>query len=84
MKSLTALILQARAEGKWLWVSYQDLWFTPDELARDNARGAFRWAPENFRLRDPSELLDQANWRVEAAVRERDSIMVRIAREHVP
>lgn len=74
---LDELIAQARREGKWLWCHYQDLWFSPDQLASENAAGRFMWGPVNWRLRDPNERLHEADLRIEAAERDRR----RIARE---
>jgi len=50
---LTMLIEQARNEGKWLHCAYQDLWFSPNELEKENANGRFRWRPENWEVCNP-------------------------------
>ena len=55
--SLQELIAQARQEGKWLHCSYQDMWFSPDELEKENSNGKFRWDSSNFQLRNPDEEL---------------------------
>lgn len=52
---LAVLIGEARASGKWLWCHYQNLWFSPDDLATQNANSKFLWGPVNWRLRDPAE-----------------------------
>ena len=57
---LAPLIEQARAEGLWLWCHYQDLWFSPDELQAQNAKGKFLWGAVNWMLRDPQERVKQA------------------------
>ena len=77
---LRPLIAQARAEGKWLRCSYQDLWFSPDQLEADNRDGRFRWGPQNWTLHDPQELLRRADETVDKAVADRD----RIIREITP
>ena len=71
---LAPLIQQARDEGKWLWCHYQDLWFSPDELAKHNAAGRFAWGPVNWKLRDPHERLREAEARRDAAQREVENI----------
>lgn len=48
---------EARKEGLWLYCSYQDLWFSPDELEAAQAEGRFRWGRTNWTLRDPKEKL---------------------------
>ncbi len=52
---LKPLIQQAKDEGKWLWCSYQDLWFSPNDLECRNILGNFLWGPVNWQLRDPTE-----------------------------
>ena len=52
---LSPLIERARQQGLWLWCSYQDLWFSPDELEAENHQGRFRWEDTNWQLRDPQE-----------------------------
>lgn len=54
------MIAQARAEGKWLHCHYQDLWFSPDQLEAEHAKGNFRWGPVNWALRDPQERIARA------------------------
>lgn len=34
-----------------------DLWFSPDELEKDQSEGRFCWGPINWELRDPKEHL---------------------------
>lgn len=53
--ALCDLILKAEKEGKWLYCSYQSLWFTPQQLRDANANGKFRWGVVNWQLRDPRE-----------------------------
>jgi hypothetical protein len=74
---LHKLIEQARAEKKWLWCQYQDLWFSPDQLAEANRNGRFLWGPVNWILRDPSERVAEAKERADRAAGE----YARIARE---
>lgn len=68
--TLQNLIDEARGNGKWLWCSYQDLWFSPDQLEAENANGKFRWGPVNWKLRDPGERLSEAKERTARALRE--------------
>ena len=72
--TLQDLIDQARREGKWLWCHYQDLWFSPAQLEKENAEGRFRWGPVNWKLRDPIERLGEAERRVSEAMDERNRI----------
>lgn len=74
------LIEQARAERKWLWCRYQDLWFSPDQLQEQNRNGKFLWGPVNWQLRDPAERIAEAKRRADVAVGE----YARIYREAQP
>lgn len=73
-----SLIEQARAQGLWLWCRYQDLWFSPGELADAHRNGRFMWSAENWRLRHPSEQLAAANRKVQEALAARDAIAAHI------
>lgn len=55
--SLDVMFRQARAEQKWFYGTYHDLWFTPDELQKAQEDGQFLWGAMNWQLRDPSEYL---------------------------
>lgn len=58
-ENLQDLINDARSRGLWLRCSYQNLWFSPDELEKYNREGQFRWGIVNFTLRNPHERLDE-------------------------
>jgi hypothetical protein len=72
--TLAPLIEQARAERKWLWCYYQDIWFSPDQLAEQNANGKFLWSPINWKLRDPQERVAEADKRADQARRDADRV----------
>lgn len=61
------LFEKARKDGLWFHCSYQDLWFTPDQLEAEQKAGRFRWGRVNWTLRDPHERLEQAHHRRDAA-----------------
>jgi len=71
---LKTLIEQARVERKWLFCSYQGLWFSPDQLEQAHREGRFMWGAVNWQLRDPSEQLAAAERKVREATAERDRI----------
>lgn len=73
-KMMKPLFEQARAEGKWFWTRYQDIWFSPDQLAAEHAKGSFRWGPVNWKLRDPQERVNEAKARADAAQAEYNRI----------
>ncbi len=54
---LSSLIGRAHQQGLWLWCSYLDLWFSPEELEAENRQGRFRWGEINWELRDPQECI---------------------------
>ena len=78
MNELNALIDKAEAEGKWLWCAYQDLWFSPTNLREHNRHGKFRWAAQNWKLRDPQERIAEARQRATAAQIEADRIAAEV------
>jgi len=59
---LAALIDEARKTGKYLYAHnlHGTFWFSPDDLAAENAQGRYVWSAENWSLRDPSECLRDA------------------------
>lgn len=76
---LAALIQRARDSRQWLHCSYQDLWFSPDELQEHHKKGSFMWAAPNWTLRDPSERLREADRRVQNAINARNKIAEQIS-----
>jgi len=78
MSEMEALIRQAESEGKWLWCSYQDLWFSPQELRKAQAEGRFQWGPVNWKLRFPAEKLEAIASKEEALMRERKAFQSRM------
>lgn len=60
ISSLEPLFREANKTGKWFFSPYQAMWFSPRELRDAHARGRFVWGPVNWQLRDPRELLTDA------------------------
>ena len=54
-ETLDQMIAEAEATGMVLNSTYQNLWFTPAELRKENANGRFRWGPVNWELHRPEE-----------------------------
>lgn len=79
---LAPLIEQARRERKWLFCSYQELWFSPDELAAQNRAGSFRWGPVNWQLRDPAERLTELAAQIGSAVAAYERFAGRVQARH--
>ena len=73
------LLQQARAEGKWLWTRYHDIWFSPDELESEQRKGNFRWGPVNWELRDPREYVEASKRSLDAARQEHERRMSKVA-----
>lgn len=76
---LRPLIESARSRGMWLWCSYQDLWFSPDELEAKNSQGRFLWGPINWILRDPREHIQQLEHKIERAEDNLTTLRQRVA-----
>lgn len=79
LAGLRPLIEQARRERKWLWCHYQDLWFSPDRLEAEHAKGSFIWGATNWKLRDPQERVSEAEKRARSAAAEVARIKAEVA-----
>lgn len=78
---LDPLFARAEREGLWFWSHYQGLWFSPAALRAEQASGHFQWwNPENWRLRNPQELVDEAQQDVDAAQRRLEHAKSRVYR----
>lgn len=77
---MNALIDKAEKEGKWLWCRYQDLWFSPAELRKEQANGNFRWGAVNWELRDPQDGLAELEHDVALAEGEVAAFKLRMAK----
>lgn len=69
LKELEPLFKRARVEGLWFWTSYQDLWFSPDDLEERQREGRFIWGAVNWKLRDPMERLKEMEEKAKGAAR---------------
>lgn len=76
---MTELFERAKRDGLWFYLAYQGLWFSPAELAREQANGRFRWGPVNWRLRDPQEHVAQLRDEAKKLNEQADSVERRIA-----
>lgn len=56
---LQPLFDKAVKEGLWFHSSYQDLWFSPSELHKEQQAGRFRWGSVNWTLRHPHERMSE-------------------------
>jgi len=79
---MNELIQKARKEKLWLHYSYQDLWFTPNELEKLQAEGRFRWGSINFSLRNPQEEVEWLKSKVAEAEKNLENFIERIKACH--
>ena len=70
MEEMKKMFDKARAEGLWFFTSYQQLWFSPDDLEKEQKNGHFRWGPTNWQLRSPDERIAQLEQNVRRSDRE--------------
>lgn len=75
--SLEPLFDKARAEGLWFFSTYQDLWFSPDELQEQHELGQFIWGPVNWQLIDPEIYKRQLEKRLNHAQQALDDFLER-------
>lgn len=66
---LRPLFEKAEKESLWFYSSYQQLWFSPQELREEHSKGRYMWGAVNWHLRDPYEKLSQLENKVVAAIK---------------
>ena len=66
-QELTPLFDKAIAEGLWFYTDYQQLWFSPKALREHQMGGRFRWGAQNWKLRDPEEMIEEAYQQLDTA-----------------
>lgn len=56
---LEPMFERAKADGLWFHHNgiAGDIWFSPEELREQHAKGLFIWGPVNWRLESPFEYL---------------------------
>jgi len=59
-QGLAPLFSEARQKGLWFFSPYQQLWFSPQQLQNQQAKGKFLWGAVNWQLRNPMEMVQQA------------------------
>lgn len=59
LKDLQPMFAEAYEKGLWFYSTYQDMWFSPDELDEAQAEGRFIWGPSNWQLRHPNEKIQE-------------------------
>jgi len=57
LKTLEPLFKEAREKNLLFYCYYQNLWFTPDELQKENEKGKFIWGSINWELKTPTDKL---------------------------
>lgn len=77
---MSALYARAQAEHLWFWSHYQGLWFSPAELLAEQERGKFCWGADNWKLRPPSEMINEAEQTVRAAQFALAELQARVAK----
>lgn len=83
LKSLGPLFIEARESGLWFYSAYQGLWLAPEELRAYQACGQYLWGADNWQLRNPKILLDQAEQAVETAMQRLESVRARLRKAGV-
>ena len=78
--AVDAMLDEAERTGKWLYSQSLagTFWFSPAELRELRANGRFRWAAENWSLRDPEERLEQFDRAIADAQEARDHFAKRV------
>ena len=76
--SMAPLFREALAKKLWFFTSYQQIWFSPEELAAQHAQGKFLWGAVNWQLRDPVEALNDLDRKIADAQDARKRFVARL------
>ena len=79
--TMAPLFKEAEEKGLWFYTSYQALWFSPSELKAEHAKGSFKWGPDNWKLRDPKEMIKAIDSRRRQLNKDKKAILERIENE---
>lgn len=69
-EDLKPMFAKAESEGLWFYhysFAAGELWFSPEALRREQQAGRFLWGSINWRLRPPSERLEQLRRKADEA-----------------
>lgn len=80
--ALDEMFRTARADGLWFYHNgiSGPLWFSPDELQAEQAKGRFVWGAINWTLRDPYDGVALLDKKAFAALDEKQRMLDRIER----
>lgn len=78
---MAPLFKEAREKGLWFYTNYQGMWFAPCELEAEHAAGRLRWGPDNWKLRDPQEMIKAMKAKRKQIKKDIAEVEKRIARE---
>jgi len=67
---LDNMFVIARAKELWFYANYQGLWFSPDELEKEQKQGKFLWTAENWQLRKRRDFFQEAREKFHRAKQE--------------
>lgn len=79
LDELKPMFEEARSKGLWFYSYYQSMWFSPDELEAHHKQNRFIWGKKNWKLRDPSELVETYRQTVVRCINEYRNIKARVA-----
>ena len=74
------LIDAAESKSLWLYTSYKSMWFSPNELRQEIAKGQYLWA-YGWTCRDPNEYLIAITKSINNLTAEKESFIKRIENE---
>lgn len=81
LKSLEPLFERAKREGLWFFCSYQAMWFSPKELRQAHSEGRFIWGAANWELRNPNDLVKEAEVEARSAESRLKSIKEKVSQD---
>lgn len=79
LQELQPMFEEARKKGLWFYSYYQCMWFSPEELEAAHKENRFIWSKENWKLRDPRELLEKHREAAEINLRQYKELKARLS-----
>lgn len=78
IRSLEEMFEKAKSKGLWFVSNYQNIWLSPNELRKEQAKGLYQWGASNWTLRNPAERVAELKKKVYDAQKELNDFEARL------
>lgn len=66
--SLRPLFEEAEEKGLWFYSTFNQRWYSPNELRAEQENGNWCWNARNWKLGDPKKHLEELRHEIDAAI----------------